>query len=53
MIFVSFLKLHYFHREMWLYVDLQWGKKVFSQPPIVQVIPLKKVREACNQKITL
>ncbi len=28
--------------------DLQWGKKVFSQPPIVQVLPLKKMREACN-----
>ncbi len=24
------------------------GKKVFSQPPIVQVLPLKKMREACN-----
>ena len=22
----------------------QWGKKVFSQPPIVQVLPLKKMR---------
>ncbi len=29
-------------------VDIQWGKKVFSQPPIVQVLPLKKMREACN-----
>ncbi len=29
-------------------VCLQWGKKVFSQPPIVQVLPLKKMREACN-----
>ncbi len=27
---------------------VQWGKKVFSQPPIVQVLPLKKRREACN-----
>jgi hypothetical protein len=27
---------------------LQWGKNVFSQPPIVQVLPLKKMREACN-----
>ncbi len=25
---------------------VQWGKKVFSQPPIVQVLPLKKMREA-------
>ncbi len=30
------------------YSKLQWGKKVFSQPPIVQVLPLKKMREACN-----
>ncbi len=29
-------------------VHIQWGKKVFSQPPIVQVLPLKKMREACN-----
>ncbi len=29
-------------------IELQWGKKVFSQPPIVQVLPLKKMREACN-----
>ena len=28
--------------------QLQWGKKVFSQPPIVQVLLLKKMREACN-----
>ncbi len=27
---------------------IQWGKKVFSQPRIVQVLPLKKMREACN-----
>uniref|UniRef100_A0A4W5P7X9 non-specific serine/threonine protein kinase n=1 Tax=Hucho hucho TaxID=62062 RepID=A0A4W5P7X9_9TELE len=25
-----------------------WGKKVFSQPPIVQVLSLKKMREAFN-----
>jgi len=24
------------------------GQKIFSQPPIVQVLPLKKMREACN-----
>ncbi len=29
-------------------IHIQWGKKVFSQPPIVQVLPLKKMREACN-----
>ncbi len=28
--------------------NIQWDKKVFSQPPIVQVLPLKKMREACN-----
>ena len=27
---------------------IQGGKKVFSQPPIVQVLPPKKMREACN-----
>ncbi len=30
------------------FVLIQWGKKVFSQSPIVQVLPLKKMREACN-----
>ncbi len=30
------------------WVHIQWGKKVFSQPPIVQVLPLKKMREVCN-----
>ncbi len=29
----------------YIYIYIQWGKKVFSQPPIVQVLPLKK---ACN-----
>ncbi len=29
-------------------IHIQWGKKVFSQPPIVQVLPLKKMKEACN-----
>ena len=29
-------------------LHVQWGKKVFSHPPIVQVLPLKKMREACN-----
>ena len=28
---------------------IQWGKKVFSQPPIVRVLPLKKMREACKK----
>ncbi len=31
-----------------VFLHIQWGKKVFSQPPIVQVLPLKKMREACN-----
>ncbi len=31
-----------------IYIYIQWGKKVFSQSPIVQVLPLKKMREACN-----
>ena len=34
------------HGQLW---DLiQWAIKVFSQPPIEQVLPLKKMREACN-----
>ena len=32
----------------YIYMYIQWGKKVFSQPPIVQVLPLKNMREACN-----
>ena len=36
----------YIFKDMYVYV--QWGKKVFSQPPIVQVLPLKKMREACT-----
>ena len=31
-----------------LEINIQWGKKVFSQPPIVQVLPLKKTRENWN-----
>ncbi len=26
-------------------INIQWGKNVFSQPPTVQVLPLKKMRE--------
>jgi hypothetical protein len=26
-------------------VEIQWGKEVFSQPPIVQVLPLNKMRD--------
>ena len=29
-------------------IYIQWGKKVFSQPPIVQVLLLKMMSEACN-----
>ncbi len=36
--------IYSFSRHMYI----QWGKKVFSQPPIVQVLPLKKMRGACN-----
>ncbi len=36
------------YTEHCIYIYIQWGKKVFSQPPIVQVLPLKKMREACN-----
>ena len=30
--------------SMYVCMYVQWGKKVFSQPPIVQVLPLKKMR---------
>ncbi len=30
----------YMHTYIHTYTYIQWGKKVFSQPPIVQVIPL-------------
>uniref|UniRef100_A0AAZ3R5I6 Transposase n=1 Tax=Oncorhynchus tshawytscha TaxID=74940 RepID=A0AAZ3R5I6_ONCTS len=33
---------------MYACMYIQWGKKVFSQPPIVQVLLLKNMREACN-----
>ncbi len=37
------------HTHIYIYnYIIQWGKQVFSQPPIVQVLPLKKMREACN-----
>ncbi len=38
----------YVSEYIYIYIYIQWGKKVFSQPPIVQVLPLKKMREACN-----
>ncbi len=42
-------QLHIIHRMgTSTLCTLQWGKKVFSQPPIVQVLPLKKMRGACN-----
>ncbi len=36
------------NQRLYSRVHIQWGKKVFSQPPIVQVLPLKSMREACN-----
>ena len=52
---LSLLELLLVHIECWCACDvgpyksdIQWGKKVFSQPPIVHVLPLKKMREACN-----
>ncbi len=41
-------KIHLLHKKKIIYIYIQWGKKVFSQPPIVQVLPIKKMREACN-----
>ncbi len=42
-------QLHIIHRMgTSTLCTLQWGKKVFSQPPIVQVLPVKKMRGACN-----
>ena len=38
----------YIYIYIYIYIHIQWGKKVFSQPPIVQVLPHKKMREACN-----
>ncbi len=38
----------YIYTHTHIYIYIQWGKKLFSQPPIVQVLPLKKMREACN-----
>ena len=32
-----------------MHKHIQWGKKVFSQPPIVQILPLKKMREGGGQ----
>ncbi len=45
----KFIEMHlYIYIYIYIYIYTQWGKKVFSQPPIVQVLPLKKMREACN-----
>ena len=40
-------RTHHRQTEM-VHLHIQWGKTVFTQPPIVQVLPLKKIREACN-----
>ncbi len=45
---ISFHNQSLFVHILCLIFNIQWGKKVFSQPPIVQVLPLKKMREACN-----
>ncbi len=34
----------YIYIYIYIYIYTQWGKKVFSQPSIVQVLPLKKMR---------
>ncbi len=49
-IFFSFNKFEKWKLNIYIYIYIyiQWGKKVFSQPPIVQVLRLKKMREACN-----
>ncbi len=44
-LYFSFLHIYIY---IYIYIYTQWGKKVFSQPPIVQVLPLKMMREACN-----
>ena len=38
----------YIYNFLCIFFYIQWGKKVFSQPPIVQVLQLKKMREPCN-----
>jgi hypothetical protein len=40
------------HVCMCVCVYVQWGKKVFSQPPIVQVLPLKKMRPIIYHRYT-
>ena len=42
---------YHLYLDVFFALDIQWGKKVFSQPPIVQVLPLKKMREACNFRL--
>ncbi len=42
------ISVHSINQKDKIYIYIQWGKKVFSQPPIVQVLSLKKMREACN-----
>ena len=43
--------MYHIHVEALTFGNLQEftvGQKFFSQPPIVQLLPLKKMREACN-----
>ena len=44
--FIIYMYSKYIH-YIYIYTHTV-GQKVFSQPPIVQVLPLKKMRESCN-----
>ncbi len=46
--FISRIVTALIYIYIYIYIYIQWGKKVFSQSPIVQVLPLKKMREACK-----
>ncbi len=53
MVFSSVLFVIYIYIYIYIYTYIHTyihtvGQKVFSQPPIVQVRPLKNMREACN-----
>ncbi len=47
---VQVRKIKFLRNPASLYI--QWGKQVFSQPPIVQVLPLKKMRENFHHRYT-
>ncbi len=49
LMFIFFVRMHSKFKRVF---NKQWGKKVFSQPPIVQVLPLKNLNyERQNKKI--